>query len=126
MQKEFLDEDQKRVEILRNHRTEKHLRRDQRWRYKQFKSVNPVTGKIQHKVRGRNGRILSQVELAKELTKFIRTELINVGERFPFYEDYLKESTTALATPQSRAKTQIRLIEDLIPRQGDVAILQNL
>ena len=37
------------LEILRHHRTEKHLRRDQRWRYEHLKSVHPVTGKVQHR-----------------------------------------------------------------------------
>ena len=114
------------VEILRHHRTEKHLRKDQRWRYEHLKSIDPVTGKIQHRVRGRNGKILSKVELAQELPKFIYTELVDVGERFPFYEDYLKGSTTALVTPQSRSKTQICLIGDFIHRQGDLAVLRNL
>ena len=113
---------------MRHHRTETHLRRDQRWHYEHLKSVNPVTGKIQNRVRDRNGKIFSQVELAQELPKFIHTELINVGESFPFYEDYLKGSTTALVTPQSRAKTQpgVCLIGDLIPRQADIAILRHL
>ena len=114
------------VEILRHHRTEKHLRKDQRWRYEHPRSVDPVTEKIQHRVRGRNGKILSKVELAQELPKFIHTELVDVGERFPFYEDYLKGSTTALVTPQSRAKTQICLIGDFIQKQGDLTVLRKL
>ena len=114
------------VENLRHHRTEKHLRRDQRWRYEHLRSVDPVTGKIQHRVRGRNGKILSKVELAQELPKFIHTDFVDVGERFPFYEDNLKGSTTALVTPQSRSKTQICLVGDFIQRQGDLTVLRNL
>ena len=59
------------LEILRHHRTEKHLRKDQRWRYEHLRSVHPVTGKVQHRVRGRNGRVLTKIELAKELPLFI-------------------------------------------------------
>ena len=114
------------VEILRHHRTERHLRRDQRWRYEHLKSVDPVTGKVHHRVRGRNGKILSKAELAQELPHFIHTELIDVGERFPFYEDYLRGNTAALVTPQSRDRTQIHLIGDFIQRQGDIAVLRNL
>ena len=112
------------VEILRHHRTEKHLRRDQKWRYEHLISVDPVTGKVQHRVRGRNGKILSKIELAQELPKFIHTELIDVG--FPFYDDYIKGSTSALATPQSRMKTQICLIGDFIQSLGDLRILRKL
>ena len=37
-------------EILRHHRTERHLRRDQRWRYEHLRSTDPITGKTQHPV----------------------------------------------------------------------------
>ena len=61
---------------------------------------------MQHRVRGENGKILSKMELAKELPRFINVELVEIGERFPFYEDYVKGSTSALVTAESRAKTQ--------------------
>ena len=93
--------------ILRHHRNEKHLRRDQRWRYEHLRSVQPVTGKVQHRVRGRNGKIITKIELAKELPKFIDAELVDIGERFPFYDDFVKGTSTTLVTPESRAKTQI-------------------
>ena len=67
------------LEILRHHRTEKHLRRDQRWRFEHLKSVHSVTGKVQHRVRGRNGKILTKIELAKEMPKFKNAELVDIG-----------------------------------------------
>ena len=81
-------------EILRHHRTARHLRRDQRWRYEHLRSVDPVTGKTQHRVRGGNGKLLTKVELARELPKFRNVELVDIGERFPFYDDFVKGSTT--------------------------------
>ena len=105
-------------EILRHHRTQRHLRRDQRWRYEHLRSTDPVTGKVQHRVRGANGKILSQMELAKALPHFINEELVNIGERFPFYDDYIKGSTTALVTAESRAKTQLCLVGDFAKTQG--------
>ena len=107
------------LEILRHHRTEKHLRKDQRWRYEHLKSVHPVTGKVQHRVRGRNGRVLTKIELAKELPHFIHAELVDIGERFPFYDDFVKGTATTLVTPASRAKTQIHLVADFVQHQGD-------
>ena len=35
-------------------------------------------------VRGRNGKVLSKIELAKELPHFIHAELVDIGERSPF------------------------------------------
>ena len=72
------------VEILRHHRPEKHLRREQRWRPEHLKRINPVTGKIQLRVQDRNGKILSKNELTQELPKLIYTKHIEVWERIPF------------------------------------------
>ena len=114
------------MEILRHHRTEKHLRKDQKWRYTHLKSVVPVSNKPQHRVRGRNGKLLNRSELAKELPKFIHAELVDIGERFPFYEDFFKGRTTPMITPESRAKTQLCIVADFIRTQGDLSLLRNL
>ena len=113
-------------EILRHHRTEKHLRRDQRWRYEHLRSVDPVSGTIQHRVRGRNGRIMNKMELAKEMPRFIHTELIDIGERFPFYDDFIRGRNTPLVTPESRARTQLCLIGEYIPTYGDLSVLRSM
>ena len=113
-------------EILRHHRTERHLRRDQRWRYEHLKSVDPSSGKIRHRVRGRNGKVLTAIELAKELPKFIHTELVDVGERFPFYDDFMQGRPTALVTSESRAKLQLSIIGDFLQTQGDFSLLKSL
>ena len=86
-------------EILRHHWSERHLRRDQCWRYEHLRSVDPVTGKVQHRVRGRNGKLLTKIELAKELPNFIHVELVDLGERFPFFDDFIRGRTTPLITP---------------------------
>ena len=114
------------MEILRHHRTEKHLRKDQKWRYTHLKSVDPVSNKPQHRVRGRNGKLLRRSELAKELPKFIHAELVDIGERFPFYEEFIKGRTTPMITPESRAKTQLCIVADFIRTQGDLSLLRNL
>ena len=114
------------MEILKYHRTEKHLRRDQRWRYEHLKSTAPVTLKTQHRVRGRSGKILTKLELAKELPKFIHAELVDIGERFPFYEDFIRGRTTPLVTPKSRARTQLCIVADFIQHHGDIAILRSM
>ena len=114
------------VEILRHHRTEKHLRRDQRWRFEHLKTVDDVSGKVQHRVRGRDGKILNKSDLAQELPKFIHTELVDVGERHPFYEDYLKGHSSAPVTPQSRLQAQICLLGDFVQDSGNIAILRRL
>ena len=113
------------MEILRHHRSERHLRRDQGWRYDHLKSIDPISGKVQHRVRGRNGKILSKIELTKELPNFIHTELVDIGELFPFYEDFIKGTTTTLVTPESQSRTQLCLVGDSIQTHGDLMVLRN-
>ena len=113
-------------EILRHHRTDRHLRRDQRWRYEHLRSVDPVSGKVQHRVRGANGKILTKIELANQLPKFIKAELVDIGERFPFYEDFIRGTTTALVTQEARVKTQLCLVGDFIKTLGDLSVLRNM
>ena len=98
------------VEILRHHRTEKHIRRDQRWRYEheQVKSVTPITLTTQHRV------VLSKIKLAKELSKIIHGKLVDIGEQFSSYEHFIRGRTTPLITPESRARTQLCIIGDFI------------
>ena len=114
------------VEILRHHRTEKHLRRDQRWRFEHLKTVDDVSGKVHHRVRGRDGKLLNKSDLAQELPRFIHTELVDVGERHPFYEDYLKGHSSAPVTPQSRMQAQICVLGDFVQDSGNIAILRRL
>ena len=85
-----------------------------------------MSGTIQHRVRGRNGKTLSKIELAKELPKFIHTELVEIGERFPFYDDFIRGRSTPLVTPESRARTQLCLIGEYIPTHGDLSVLRNM
>ena len=123
--KNFSFETKGGFEILRHHRSERHLRCDQRWRYEHLKSTDPVSGKTQHRVRGRNSKILTKMELAKELPKFIHVELVDVGERFPFHEDFINGTTTAVVTPESRTRRQFCLIGDFIHTHGDLSVLRN-
>ena len=113
-------------EILRHHRTEKHLLKDQRWHYEHLKSVDLVTKKVQHRVRGRDGRILNRLELAKEMPHFIHAELVDIGERFPFYDDFIKGRADPLVTPDSRARTHLCVTADFLQSHGDLHLLRKL
>ena len=46
-------------EILRHYATERHLRKDQRWRYEYFTIEDPLTKRLQCQVRSRDGKILA-------------------------------------------------------------------
>ena len=50
-------------EILRHYATERHLRKDQRWRYEHLGVEDPITKTIHHQVRGKDGKVLTTYQL---------------------------------------------------------------
>ena len=65
-------------EILRHHATERHLRRDQRWRYEHLSVEDPVTKTFRHYVRDKNGKLLTPYELELEYPKFKDAALVDM------------------------------------------------
>ena len=114
------------LEVLRHHKTEKHLRRDQRWRYEHLKTVNPVSGKVNYEVRDKYGRILDSYQLAQELPKFIDTPLVDLGPKFPFYDEVVGETPEIPADVDHKVHTQLSLIATFLVRGGDFPTLQQL
>ena len=76
-------------EILRHHSTEKHLRKDQRWRYEYLVKTDPVTRMKTHQVRGKDGKILTPFQLELEYPKFKDAQLVDIGEKLPFYDEVM-------------------------------------
>ena len=68
-------------EILRHYSTERHLRKDQRWRYDHLTIEDPLIKTPRYQVRGRGGKVLSNYQLQLELTHFIDSELIDNGDK---------------------------------------------
>ena len=66
-----------------------------------------------------------KTELAKELPKFINVELVDLGERFPVYDDFVRGRNPPI-TPESRTRTQLCIVSDFLQTQGDLSILENL
>ena len=70
-------------EILRHYRTEGHLRKDQKWRYVHSQETDEVTGIVTHYVRGKDGYVLTPVELEKEKPLFMEIPLLRQGTASP-------------------------------------------
>ena len=62
-------------EIIRHYQSESHLRKDQLWRFTYLKKVNEITKVVTHQVRGRNGLLLTPLEMEKE-KPFLRKCLV--------------------------------------------------
>ena len=113
-------------EIVRHYQSEAHLRRDQRWRYEHLCKFDKITGVTVHAVRGRDGHILSAIELEKEKPHFEFAPLIDIGPRFPFYEEYMA-GVGGFSNPEDiRIGTQISLIARFVPHFGNLGILEGL
>ena len=113
-------------EIIRHYQSDSHLRKDQMWRYTHLKKVDPITGIETHQVRGKNGVILTPLELEKERPLFENASLVDLGGEFPFYEEYLARMEGQRTTSDSRDTTQIVLIGTIVRLTGDIALLQTL
>ena len=53
-------------EIVRHFQCESHFRKDQRWRFEHLRSKDKITGLVVHEVRGKNGQVLTPLELERE------------------------------------------------------------
>ena len=113
-------------EILRHYKTVGHLRKDQKWRFTHLQETDEVTGVVTHYVRGKDGYVLTPIELEREKPLFIDAPLIEAGDRFPFYDDYMA-SIGGLTNPDDlRTSTLISLIGTFVPQDGNISLLRNL
>ena len=111
-------------EILRHHATERHLRKDQRWRYEHLSTEYPITKQVKHYVRGKDGRLLTPFELQLELPKFIGVELIDIGEKLPFYDEYLQGTDYMASSSENRVRVQISVLGNYLRSYGDISTLR--
>ena len=113
------------AEVRRHYGSRRHFRRDQKWRYVHLAKTDPVTGETTHAVRDKSGKLLNKLELELELPHFENEELIEVGDKFPFYEDVAKGGDAQI-TSQSRARTQLCLLGDYLRTGGDIGQLRSI
>ena len=112
-------------EVLRHHSTEKHLRKDQRWRYEYLYKIDPYTKARIPQVRGRDGKVLTPFQLALELSKFQDVELVDIGEKLPFYDEYMAGADHMSSSSENRARIQISVLGRVLPKYGDIDVLRS-
>ena len=77
------------------------------------------------KLGGRMVGVLTPFELEKEKPLFIDTPLIDAGDRYPFYDDYMA-SIGGITNPSDlRTSTLISLIGTFVPKDGNHSLLQS-
>ena len=113
-------------EIIRHYQGESHLRKDQRWRLEHSRSVDEVTATVKHHVRGKDGHVLTAFELEKKKPLFEDAPIVDIGESFPFYDEYIASLGGQKTSEDLHASTQIALIGKFVPHDGNVLLLQTL
>ena len=112
-------------EILRQHSTEKHLRKDQRWRYQYLYKIDPYTKTRLPQFRWRDGQLLTPYQLALELPKFKDVELIAIGEKLPLFDEYMAGADHMSSSSENRALFQILVLGRFLPSYGDIDVLRS-
>ena len=113
-------------EILRHYSTERHLRKDQRWRYEYLTIEDPITKQPRYQVSGKDGKILFNYRLQLELPLFINAELVDIGEKLPFYDEAMSGSDYMVSSPHNRAALQISILGHYLPLSCDIMVLRTL
>ena len=112
-----------RSELVRHYRRKSHFRLDQRWRYEYLKRFDSVSGTPKHYVRGLDGKLLSPVELRKEIPFFENVRLVEIGARFPYYTDYVQGVQHSGIASEDRASIQLSVFCKFLPSCGNLSFL---
>ena len=110
---------------MRHHSSKKHLRKDQRWRYEYFYKDDPVTKTENHQVRSRDGKLLSPYQLELELPYFKDAPLVEIGQKLPFYDEFMAGTGYMSSSFDNRARIQASVLVNFLPTHGDLEILKS-
>ena len=110
-------------EVRRLYASKRHFR--QKWRFVHLRKVDPITDVVTHTVRNKKGDLLTSLELEMELPLFDGDELVEIGEKYPFYND-IRKVREAAVTSKSRCQTQLSLIGDFLRTGGNLNQLRSM
>ena len=111
-------------EILRHIATERHLSKDQLWRYEHLGIEDPVTKTLRHQIRGKDGKVLTPCQLELELPKFLGAELFDIGEKLPVFAAFMAGSQHMASSSGNGARVQISILGHYLPTFGDIRALR--
>ena len=100
--------------------------KDQRWRYEHLAKTNEITGVTSHGVRGKDGHILTPLELEREKPLFILAPLMDIGDKNSFFDEYMAGIGAFTNPSEIRNSMQISLVGLFVPYCGNIPLLQTL
>ena len=106
--------------------SESHLRKDQRWRYEHLRRTYQVTGIVTYEVRGKASQVLTPFELEKEKPLLEDAPLVDIGCKYPFFDEYMAGIGSVTNPAEIRLAMQISLVGHFVPVCGDLQLLGTL
>ena len=113
-------------EIIRHSQGESHLRKDHRWRFKHLSVTDKKNWNYQTSSPRKGRSCTHSPGVRKEKPLFTNAPLVDVGEKFPFCDNYIANSGNQQTTEDKRASAQTALIGSFVPHEGNIHLLQTL
>ena len=70
--------------------------------------------------------MLSPLELEAELPKFIDVELVDIGVKLPFYDEFMAGHDHMASSSENRVRVQISILGHALPTFGNLGTLREL
>ena len=112
--------------ILRLHSPERHLRKDNRWRYEHLAVEDPLIKTIHHQVRDGKGQMLAPKYLRREYEYFKRAALVDIREKLPYYHEAMAGKSHMTSSSENKVRVQISILGRFLPSVDDLGLLRGL
>ena len=67
---------------------------------------------------------MTALELEKERLLFENAVLVDIGDKHPFYDDYMAEVTSSASFEEIKLCTQISFIGYFLPQSGNIHVME--
>ena len=78
-----------------------------------------------HQVHGKDGKLLTPYQLEMELPKFIKAELVEMGQKLPFCDEYMAGADYMSSSSDIRAMVQLSILAEFLPSNGGLKLLKS-
>ena len=85
---------------------------------------DPLIPKVPQ-VRRRDSKLLTPYQLALGLPKFQGAELVDIGQKLPFYDEYMAGADHMSSSSENRDRIQISVLGRFLPAYVDIDILRS-
>ena len=88
--------------------------------------TDTITGVVKHRIRVKDGKLLTPYQMKLGLPKFIDAILFDIEDKMPFYEDYLAGQRNVVNSPDNMVRVQICVLASFLPVFCDISVFRGL